>query len=165
MNSNDLDNSLIKNQKENDNKNANIIDENSWIKQVKSKKSTQLNAQDLSQIIRIHSIKKNNELKNGKKNRNSLIVDRGNLKSLLIPQNTNESNKSVNSELIKNIKEEESDNSSNIISERNNESDSQNENKNEHIYNNNKENVKKYNNKKKNSKIKEIKEEISEEKK
>ena len=70
MNSNDLDNSLIKNQKENDNKNTNIIDENSWIKQVKSKKSTQLNAQDLSQIIRIHSIKKNNELKNGKKNRN-----------------------------------------------------------------------------------------------
>ena len=165
MNSNDLDNSLIKNQKENDNKNTNIIDENSWIKQVKSKKSTQLNAQDLSQIIRIHSIKKNNELKNGKKNRNSLIVDRGNLKSLLIPQNTNESNKSVNSELIKNIKEEESDNSSNIISERNNESDSQNENKNEHIYNNNKENIKKYNNKKKNSKIKEIKEEISEENK
>ena len=165
MNSNDLDNSLIKNQKENDNKNTNIIDENSWIKQVKSKKSTQLNAQDLSQIIRIHSIKKNNELKNGKKNRNSLIIDRGNLKSLLIPQNTNESNKSVNSELIKNIKEEESDNSSNIISERNNESDSQNENKNEHIYNNNKENVKKYNNKKKNSKIKEIKEEISEENK
>ena len=165
MNSNDLDNSLIKNQKENDNKNTNIIDENSWIKQVKSKKSTQLNAQDLSQIIRIHSIKKNNELKNGKKNRNSLIIDRGNLKSLLITQNTNESNKSVNSELIKNIKEEESDNSSNIISERNNESDSQNENKNEHIYNNNKENVKKYNNKKKNSKIKEIKEEISEENK
>ena len=119
MNSNDLDNSLIKNQKENDNKNTNIIDENSWIKQVKSKKSTQLNAQDLSQIIRIHSIKKNNELKNGKKNRNSLIIDRGNLKSLLIPQNTNESNKSVNSELIKNIKEEESNNSSNIISERN----------------------------------------------
>ena len=149
MNSNDLDNSLIKNQKENDNKNTNIIDENSWIKQVKSKKSTQLDAQDLSQIIRIHSIKKNNELKNGKKNRNSLIIDRGNLKSLLIPQNTNESNKSVNSELIKNIKEEESDNSSNIIRERNNESDSQNENKNEHIYNNNKENIKKYNNKKK----------------
>ena len=51
MNSNDLDNSLIKNQKENDNKNTNIIDENSWIKQVKSKKSTQLNAQDLSKII------------------------------------------------------------------------------------------------------------------
>ena len=160
MNSNDLGNSSIKNQKEKDNKNTNLIDENSWIKQVNSKKSTQLKEQDLSQIIRRHSIKKNFELKNGEKNRNSLMIDRGNLKSLLIPENSTESNKSINSESIKNKKEENSDNNSNIISESNNESESQNENKNEFI-NNNKEYVKKYKNK--NNKNNEINSEIKEE--
>ena len=160
MNSNDLGNSSIKNQKEKDNKNTNLIDENSWIKQVNSKKSTQLKEQDLSQIIRRHSIKKNFELKNGEKNRNSLMIDRGNLKSLLIHENSTESNKSINSESIKNKKEENSDNNSNIISESNNESESQNENKNEFI-NNNKEYVKKYKNK--NNKNNEINSEIKEE--
>ena len=160
MNSNDLGNSSIKNQKEKDNKNTNLIDENSWIKQVNSKKSTQLKEQDLSQIIRRHSIKKNFELKNGEINRNSLMIDRGNLKSLLIPENSTESNKSINSESIKNKKEENSDNNSNIISESNNERESQNENKNEFI-NNNKEYVKKYKNK--NNKNNEINSEIKEE--
>ena len=167
MNSNDLDNSLIKNQKEKDNKNTNLIDENSWIKQVKIKKSTQFKEQDLSHIIRKHSVKKNSELKNEKKNRNSLIVDRGNLKNLLIPENSTESIKSINSDYVKNKKEENSDNSSNIISESNNESESQNENINEYINKNNKEYIKKNKDKKnKNNEINsEIKEEITEESK
>ena len=108
---NDLNNSLIKNQKNLDN-DISPTDENSWIKHVSSRKSQQITSEELSEILRKHSFykKNNSKLNNDGKNRNSVVVNRGNIKSLFIPENNN-LEQSLNSEKIKNNNKNESSDS------------------------------------------------------
>ena len=80
--------------------NNDLIDENSWIKQVSQRKSKQLSTEDLSQIIRRHSFLR----------RNSMVINRDNIKSLLIPENSNDSKKSSESEKSVNDSSNESSN-------------------------------------------------------
>ena len=93
----DSENSLKKNKNDLDN-NA-LMDENSWIKQVSQRKSKQLSTEDLSQIIRRHSFLK----------RNSMVINRDNIKSLLIPENSNDSKNSINSESEKSVNDSSSE--------------------------------------------------------
>ena len=108
---NDLNNSLIQNQKNLDN-DISPTDENSWIKHVSSRKSQQITSEELSEILRKHSFykKNNSKLNNDGKNRNSVVVNRGNIKSLFIPENNN-LEQSLNSEKIKNNNKNESSDS------------------------------------------------------
>ena len=100
MKNQNLDNSLLQSQREL-NKNT-PMDENTWMKQVSSRKSQQITSEELSQILRKHSLlnKNNNNNEGGIKNRNSMIINRGNIKNLLNTENNNESNQSLNSDKI-----------------------------------------------------------------
>ncbi len=128
MNNHNLDNSLLQSQRELNKKKNTPIDENTWMKQVSSRKSQQISSEELSQILRKHSLlnKLNssfNNIEGSIKNRNSMIINRGNIKNLLITENTVESNQSLNSDKIKNQKLYESSDSlsesSNINEEEN----------------------------------------------
>ena len=139
----DSENSLKKNKNDLDN-NA-LMDENSWIKQVSQRKSKQLSTEDLSQIIRRHSFLK----------RNSMVINRDNIKSLLIPENSNDSKNSINSESEKSV----NDSSSEISNDEKENKKKKQKNKNKKIKEKKKEKYSK-NNYKINS---EIKEELTEE--
>ena len=127
-----LDNSLLQSQREL-NKDSSM-DENTWMRQVSSRKSQQISSEELSQILKKHSLLNKNTCYNnnegGIKNRNSMIINRKNIKTLLITENNNESNQSLNSDKINNKKYESSDSLSESSSHKEEEKEIQNDNQN-----------------------------------